>query len=120
MKPARRTDWGILMPLPEEHAALSISHRFTEAEMEKIRLGHIPQQMEDRWFVFFEDDVLYFHRSWTGFCIYTARFARTDEGYQITHLLVNRNPEQYRGSDPDEDAALFQELLDYLLLSRAP
>ena len=37
--------------------------------MDQIRAGHIPEMMEDKWFIYWQDDRLFFHRSWTGYCI---------------------------------------------------
>ena len=29
---------------------------------------------EDKWFIYWENDTLFFHRSWTGVCVYIVRF----------------------------------------------
>jgi hypothetical protein len=70
--------------------------------------------MEDKWFLFFEDDTLFFHRSWTGFCVYEVHF----EGSTATHAVVNRDPEQYRATDDDRDQQLIHHLIQVLLLGQ--
>src|SRR5688572_13539484 len=106
MKSASRTDWKT-EPLPVRHTTLSVDRRFTEAEMDHIRRGFIPEAMEDKWFIFFEGHVLSIYRSWTGYCMYVADFIETESGYAIERLRVNRDPDQYRGTDDAEDIALF-------------
>jgi hypothetical protein len=47
--------------------------------------------MDDRWFIFSEMDWLYFHRSWTGRCIFQIRF-KTQKGiYKIVEAWSSRN-----------------------------
>jgi hypothetical protein len=60
--------------LPESRADLSFAESYTAGEFERIKRGVIPREMEDKWFVFYEEPWLYFHRSWTGACIYAVRF----------------------------------------------
>ncbi len=59
------------MNLPiDKPKKIAIALRFTERQYAKLIKGLIPKQMEDKWFVFYADNWLYFHRSWTGFGIY--------------------------------------------------
>jgi len=66
MKTATQTDWKT-KAFPSKRTTIALNRRFSEIEMRQIRKGLVPQQMEDKWFVFWEHDALYFHRSWTGF-----------------------------------------------------
>ncbi len=116
-RPVRRTDWKTL-PLPERRTTIPLDRRFSAAEMEAIRYGVLPRQMEDKWFVFFEEDVLYFHRSWTGFLVYAVRFAPDGPGARMTGADVNRDPAQYREKDDRRDAGMVSFLIDSLLLRR--
>ena len=65
---ATRESWKIL-PLPEKRVEIPFERTFTADEYQELARGVIPQEMEDKWFIFCENDVLYFHRSWTGYCI---------------------------------------------------
>jgi hypothetical protein len=58
---------------------------FTEEEMECIKMGWIPDDMGEKCHMFFEEDTLYAHRSWTGDCQFKARFCRNE----IVGVLVN-------------------------------
>ena len=84
--------------------------------MESIRAGHIPEFMEDKWFIYWQDDKLFFHRSWTGFCIYVVHFAVEGEAGRMVRAEVNRDYEQYQLVDDEEDARMISGLIDSLLL----
>ena len=43
---------------------IRINLEFSEEQMDKMKIGLIPQQMEDKWFIFYEEEWLYFHRSY--------------------------------------------------------
>jgi hypothetical protein len=46
----------------------------TPAEFEQVKKGFVPQEMEDKWFIYYEAPYLFFHRSWTGQPVYRLRF----------------------------------------------
>ncbi len=69
---AVRGDWKTT-PLPAARAALAFARTYSFAEFAGIQAGLVPEEMEDKWFVFFEDPWLYLHRSWTGFCVFQVR-----------------------------------------------
>jgi hypothetical protein len=68
---------------------------WTDTEMAMIRAGHFATVMEDKWHIFTENDCIYFTRSWTGFCIYEADFARCDGGWTITACRVTTDTNMY-------------------------
>lgn len=105
-------------PLPEKHAALPLRREFTAREYESLRRGLIPEAMEDKWFIFLEGDVLYFQRSWTGFCIYQLRLRKEGAGYAVAEAFVNRDPGQYSGGGDGYDVKLVTFLIDNLLLGK--
>ena len=115
MKRAKRTDWTI-KPLPSRRTTLSLDRSFEPPEMDRIRLGLVPEEMEDKWFIFWEDDSLFFHRSWTGYCIYVVRFVCDGGACGMVSAEVNRDPTQYRGVDDERDAELISYLVAVLLL----
>ena len=73
METARRDSWKT-RAMPPETAVLDYSAEYSPDEFERLSRGLIPQAMEDKWFVYLEGDVLHFHRSWTGICIYQVSF----------------------------------------------
>jgi len=105
--------------MPSRRARIALDRTFTPCEMEQIRMGVVPDQMEDKWFVYYEDDILYFHRSWTGYCIYMVYFEPEEEGCRMVRGEVNRELETPRVSE-DEEAAMISFLIDVLLLDEVP
>ncbi len=107
-------------PLPDRRASLSVRRVYSAAEYARIARGFIPQQMEDKWFIFLEGDRLYLHRSWTGLALFEVRFEPHGGDYVLAEAWVNRDPDQYKSTDDDFDAALLLFLIDRLLLGYDP
>jgi len=53
-----------------EGVALAYRAEFSAAQFERLRQGLIPREMEDKWFVYYDEPFLYWHRSWTGKPVY--------------------------------------------------
>jgi hypothetical protein len=117
-KPKATRDSWQTKPMPEQRARLSLEHRYTPEEFEAIGRGFVPENMDDKWFIYLEQDWLYLHRSWTGLCIFQARFERAGNGHRIAEAWVNRDSEQYNSTDASYDAKLLVWLIEYLLLGR--
>lgn len=72
---------------------------YTKQEAARLKKGLIPQGMEDRWFIYFDDGMLHFHRSWIGLGVYKIRLIETETGldapfaYLAESLSDNVNPE---------------------------
>ena len=116
-RPADRSDWTI-HPLPQERTTIGFDRPFDEEELAFVRLGSIPELMEDKWFVYFADNQLFFHRSWTGHCIYVAHFRATEDGALLVSADINRDRDQYSATDDALDGQLLLYLIDSLLLGR--
>ena len=101
---------------PDKFSSLEYSRDFTVEEYGKIAKGVIPLEMEDKWFIHLEDDTLNLYRSWTGHCIYKVRLEKTDDGYCISEVKSNRDPNQYRETDGEYDAKMLDFLISNLLL----
>ena len=115
---ATRQSWSNLQPLPVQRSTLSLQREFTESEYERLCDGLIPDRMEDKWFIFLEDNILYAHRSWTGYCIYQLSLTRENSTYAISRASVNRDPSQYTWVDDRYDEKLLMFLIDHLLLGK--
>ena len=59
---AAKSDWET-QPMPSKHSMFRMKAAFTPEEIENLRFGHVPEQMEDKWFFYMEGDTLYAHRS---------------------------------------------------------
>jgi hypothetical protein len=106
------------IPMGELKSLLSFSREFTPEDYERLSLGLIPMGMDEKWFIFLEDDWLYFHRSWTGACIYQVALERKGNDYVVAEAWVQRDPDKYKGKDVDYDAAVLSFLIDNFLLGK--
>jgi hypothetical protein len=114
---ATREAWKTVA-MPEQKSRLAWPRTFTSQEFDRLSRGLIPAAMEDKWFIYLEDQVLYFHRSWTGFCIYQLHLKPAGDGWAATEAWVNRDNEQYKATSDDYDSALLAFLIDNLLLGK--
>lgn len=111
---ATRRSWKVL-PEPILREWFKLPLIFTKAEGEKLRRGHIPCVMEDKWFVFYEIEWLYFCRSWTGACIYGLHLTATADGMTSSECWASRDPEHYHNLIMDKDKALLADLIALVL-----
>lgn len=118
MDVATRSAWKTLSP-PRIFESLQFEGTFSGGEYQLIRKGVIPTAMEDKWFIFLEDDSVHFHRSWTGAEIYCIRLQCEDGKWRVSDSWVNRDPDQYRGSDLAYDRELLRFLIDGLILRKS-
>ena len=79
--------------------------------MDIVKYGHIPEAMEDHWFMYCDETTTRYYRSWTGICIFVARYEDDGSQCRISELQVNSDPDQYRGKGDEKDVALFLALL---------
>lgn len=114
---ATSSSWTRL-PAPMERADLGFTAWFTNADAEQMMRGFVPEQMEDKWFIYFDDGWLYFHRSWTGVLIYALRLEDSSAGVRVVESWVNRNPEQHTATDTEYDQKLVRFLIDAILLKK--
>jgi hypothetical protein len=117
-KVATRESRKKVLPMPASKSRLSIKREFTQEEYNRIALGLIPLSMDEKWFIFLENDWLYFHRSWTGACIYQLRLENHEGNYSVAEAWVNRDPNQYKCTDDAYDVALISFLIDNFLLGK--
>ena len=112
---ATRDSWKCL-PAPDLREPLEFDRLFTDTEAEQLMRGLIPEAMEDKWFIYFEEGWLRFHRSWTGAFIYALRLDDSPGGVRVVEAWANRNPEEYKGTDAAYDQRLLHFLIDTFLL----
>lgn len=107
MPKAKRSDWKA-EKMPSRREPFSLEMDLTPEELERLQQGHIPEEMEDKWFLFWESGIFYACRSWTGYCIYEIPVS--PEG-TIRGGLVNRDPEQYTETSLRRDEIMAKYLV---------
>ena len=60
-----------------------------KGQIERISKGLIPEEMEDKWFIYFEEPYLYLHRSWTGQPVFKLKFSESPNGYTVSEALLS-------------------------------
>lgn len=114
---AKRDSWEA-KPMSAGRAPLKIDRVFTPAEFERISYGFIPRQMEDKWFIYFEENWLYVHRSWTGDCIFQVKFVQSYDRYLIGQAWMSTGDVLSVVRNYDDDIAMLLWLIDNLLLEK--
>lgn len=107
---ATKESWKI-KPMPEKNVTIPMNVTIPREAMQVVKYGHIPDAMEDHWFMYCDESTIRYYRSWTGICIYIAKYVEEGDKCTITELQVNRDPAQYSNTDNDDDIALFLALL---------
>lgn len=108
-------DTWINLPI-DNPKQLEIYLEFTESQFNKIKNGLIPEEMEDKWFIYYEKGFLHFHRSWTGHGLFKAKITKEPTGYIIRDFWVERNIEKYSNLDDDGDRTTLKLLISNGLL----
>ena len=67
---------------------IKVNKTYTNEEFKKIKQGFKPKQMEDRWTIYLEDNILHFHRSWTKNWYMGAEFIKQENNYKLTNIIT--------------------------------
>ncbi|MDH5630790.1 MAG: hypothetical protein OEY96_11625 [Gammaproteobacteria bacterium] len=103
-------------PMAKEREMLSFDKIYTNLDAEKMMKGFIPEDMDDKWFIYFENRWLYFHRSWTGHCIFKLKLDCSPTGARVMETWVTRNQLHYKSSGSEDELSMLSALIDNLLL----
>ena len=67
-----------------------------------LKRGLKPKVMEDKWFIFLEENTMYFARSWTGYCIFSTEMKILNNETVLLHKAIMESDKSiYRGDTPD-------------------
>lgn len=97
----------------KEGVPLGFRATFDHGQFARLREGFVPQQMEDKWFIYYEEPHLFFHRSWTGEPVYRLALNIGPEGAGVAEALWSKDLAD--ASPPTQDAEYQVRLLDFLL-----
>jgi hypothetical protein len=107
-------------PLRGDPRPVPFFRNLTSAEAQRVLDGLIPEVMEDKWFIFEQDDIVRFCRSWTGYTLYQVALSQAPDGTATLHgAVMNVDPEQNPtpGSE-DYNARMLAYLVNRLLLGQ--
>lgn len=112
---AKRDSWTSI-PMSEQRVKFDFQNEFGPMEMEIIKVGRIPDEMDERWFVFFESNWIYFHRSWTGYCVFQVKLEPTgNEKWRVTEAWSTTDPKHYRSRDVKKNNEVLRRVFGYSL-----
>ncbi|MFG2751575.1 hypothetical protein [Streptomyces xanthophaeus] len=90
---------------------------WTDEDWDRIRRGHAARDMDQKWNVFVEGDVVFMHRSWTGLGVYAASFAPVaDGGRRISSAVVESDGERYRSMGDEYDRLMIELIISAIVL----
>jgi len=105
-----------LKPLEGARWPLRCGHVFAAEDVLRLRAGLWPRDMDDRWAIWLDGDVLRCWRSWTGTCVYEARLTPHAEGSATALMLdVLDEPETYvRATTEEAELHRFEGVLSLI------
>ena len=83
----------------------------TKKEFEILSMGHIPEVMEDHWFMFCDENSINYFRSWTGIQIIKVYYKLEENSYIIYALEINDNKDEYNETNINSSLILFNDLI---------
>lgn len=112
MKIATKDKWKTIpMTNPKK---LEVSISLNNNQLSKLKLGLVPNEMEDKWFVYYNEGCIHFHRSWTGFEIFKAKLQLDENGCLINNFWVEQDLKKYNEEKDERNISSFKKHIDYL------
>jgi hypothetical protein len=102
-------------PMARARREIDLKLSFTPADYGRMCHGFQPSAMEDRWFIYEEEGVFYFHRSWSGRCIFTVRFEKRGARYVTAEAWASAEDGP---QDDDTAKKTIREVIDRVLLGK--
>lgn len=95
--------------MPEQTEKFELEKKLDEKDIQRLKDGYEPYDMDDKWCTYFEDGKLHIHRSWTGICIYIVELSTSGK----LNIEVNRDQSQYRERSIEKDRQILTGLLNW-------
>jgi hypothetical protein len=92
---------------------------FTRDEYEVMRRGVVPQDMDDKWFIFCDGESLFFYRSWSGYGIYRVDLREQDNQWVVARASVTTNTDHYQCDTDEREASRLDTVVRRVLLREA-
>lgn len=92
-----------LAPMKGPQWPIAYRRQFTPAEIEALKAGLWPRDMDDRWCIWLDGGVLRLWRSWTRTCVYELPIQEAEDGSgQARVAIVLDAQDQYHRSPTEE------------------
>ncbi len=100
-------------PLPKKNTLIPYQRTFSQTAYELLSFGFMPKSMDDRWLIYMDNKTIFFHRSWTGHCIYKVILEKKGEEFIVKEARANRNPKEFTGKDEQRDIKTINALISW-------
>ena len=101
MKAAQAADWNI-KPIPTDMYSINCKLQYTDKQFDMMKKGAIPEEMEEKWFIYYNNSNLYIYRSWSGICVFIVKFSDKI----VSEIMVN--------PDKDFNLPVKEEIPEYV------
>lgn len=106
----KKDDWQTI-DMPNNVENFTLEKKLDDKYIELLKLGYLENSMDSKWFMYCEDNKMYIHRSWTGYCIYIVELS--NKGF--LDVLVNRNEKQYAETNLEFDRFFVDHLISFFI-----
>ena len=103
-----------LTPMDTPHS-VPVRFRLTREQYEKLKKGITPD-IDTRWFVLFEDNIIHCYRTWTGYEVFRAELKPDGENFIITELLAESNKKKYNSESEEREIKSFAKIIAWFVL----
>ena len=100
---------GDISEFPKDKYVYGVDWLISTKDMNRLFMGFEPINMEDKWIVYKEKNNIYFHSSWTGYCIYVLSISES----KIHMVSINGLTSQYPSAGKIKDLNLLLDVLKY-------
>lgn len=116
--PLTRESFRRLHPISTPRPVSQLPDRvWSDEDWDRIRRGYRARDMDEKWNIFVEGDVLFMHRSWTGHGVYEASFApATGGGRRIASAVVEADGKRYRSMGDEYDCLMMELIISAIVL----
>ncbi|ACU71725.1 hypothetical protein Caci_2815 [Catenulispora acidiphila DSM 44928] len=113
-----RSSFRRIQPISQPRPLTLLPQRIWSADnWDRLQAGYRAGDMEEKWNVFAEDNVVFMHRSWTGLGMYEVTFNPADgDGCRITQAVVEGDAERNRPEDDEFDCVMLELVLSAIVL----
>lgn len=105
-------------PMPQSQILQNFECQLDQVQYESLSFGLVPTDMDDKWFIFMEDNQVFFHRSWTGHCIFSIKFEEKAGTMIAVEAMVNSCQDQYKPINDEVEIRLLRELMSKVIVSK--
>lgn len=89
MKVATKGDWKTV-ELSGNIQEYPLDRSFPTNDSELLQQGFIPKTINDRWFIYSENNKIYIHNSWSGTCRYVISFCKKRKKIVLTSFTTGK------------------------------